>query len=349
MGGQVPAEVGPRATLAMVAESCGVSLPTVSKVLNGRADVASATRARVEEALRQHNYRPPGARSRGTPATTRTIELVFDDIASAYSTEVLHGVTDGGDEHGVDVVTRKFPALSERPPRNDAAWARRLVDAGRRGLIVVTSELTSRQLAAFDRVGLALVVIDPVNLPRTDVVSVGATNWSGGLEATEHLIRLGHRRIAYIGGPVASSPSRARLHGYRAALENAGIPADPRLVRDGMFDFPSGLAMGAELLDAPDRPTAVFAGSDETAMGVLAAARARGVRTPEQLSVVGFDDTYLCEMATPALTTVRQPLREMGRVALRTLLRMIAGEPLDSHHVELATTLVVRESTAPPG
>ncbi|GIF50124.1 LacI family transcriptional regulator [Asanoa ferruginea] len=344
----MPAEVGRRATLAMVAESCGVSLPTVSKVLNGRADVANDTRARVEEALRQHNYIPPGARSRGTAAPTRTVELVFDDIISPYATEVLHGVTDGGDELGVDVVVRRLPTLTDRPPRTEAAWARRMTDAGRKGLIVVTSELTSRQLAAFDRAGLSLVVIDPVNLPRTDVVSVGATNWSGGLEATDHLIRLGHQRIAFIGGPVASSPSRARLHGYRAALENAGIRADPALIRNGSFDFPSGLALGGELLDADNPPTAVFAASDPTAMGVFAAAQARDLRIPSQLSIVGFDDTYLTVMSTPALTTVRQPLRDMGRVALRTLLRLISGEPLDSHHVELATTLVLRESTAPP-
>ncbi|MEV0719568.1 LacI family DNA-binding transcriptional regulator [Asanoa sp. NPDC050611] len=337
-----------RATLAMVAESCGVSLPTVSKVLNGRADVAAATRARVEEALRAHNYRPPGARTRGTTTSTRSIELVFDDIISPYATEVLHGVTDGGDELAVDVVVRRLPTLSAKPPRTEAAWARRLTDAGRKGLIVVTSELTSRQLAAFDRAGLALVVIDPVNLPRTDVVSVGATNWSGGLEATDHLIRLGHRRIAFVGGPAASSPSRARLHGYRAALENAGIRSDPALIRNGAFDFISGLMLGSELLSEQEPPTAVFAASDPTAMGVFAAAQARGVRVPEQLSIVGFDDTYLTVMSTPALTSVRQPLREMGRVALRTLLSLIAGEKLDSHHVELATTLVVRESTAAP-
>ena len=337
-----------RPTLAMVAEMCGVSLPTVSKVLNGRPDVANATRARVEEALRQHNYIPPGSRRAATSAQTRTVELVFDDIISSYATEVLHGVTDAGDELGVDVVVRRLPSASTRPPRSETAWARRLADAGRKGLIVVTSELTPRQLTAFDRAGLSLVVIDPVNLPRSDVVSIGATNWTGGLAATDHLIRLGHRRIAFVGGPAASSPSRARLHGYRAALESSGIDPDPDLVRDGMFDFLSGLTAGGELLDSPDPPTAVFAASDPTAIGVVAAAQARGLRIPGDLSIVGFDDTYLTVMSTPALTTVRQPLRDMGRVALRTLLRLMAGEPVDSHHVELATTLVVRESTGPP-
>jgi LacI family transcriptional regulator len=342
----VPERRRHRPTLAMVAKTSGVSLPTVSKVLNGRADVAHETRTRVEEALRKHNYVPPAARR--ASASTRTIELVFDDIISTYSTEVLHGVTDAGDELGVDVVVRRLPGAAGQQPRPETSWARHLADAGRKGLIVVTSELTARQLAAFDRAGLSLVVIDPVNLPRSDVVSVGATNWSGGLAATDHLIRLGHRRIAYIGGQSASSPNQARLHGYRAALENAGLAHDPALVRHGAFDFASGVTLGGELLDSPAPPTAVFAGCDPTAVGVLAAAQSRGLRVPDDLSVVGFDDTYLTEWSRPTLTTVRQPLREMGRVALRSLLRLIAGEPLDSHHVELATTLVVRDSTGPP-
>ena len=144
---------------------------------------------------------------------------------------------------------------------------------------------------------------------------------------------------------MVSRDTRSTTALLRAALENAGIPADPALVRNGYFDFGSGVTFGAELLALDDPPTAVFGASDPTAMGVLAAAHARGLRVPEQLSIVGFDDTYLTVMSTPALTSVRQPLREMGGVALRTALRMAAGEKLDSHHVELATELVVRHST----
>jgi LacI family transcriptional regulator len=334
-----------RPTLGMVATDSGVSLPTVSKVLNGRADVAPDTRARVEAALRRHNYVPQP--SRRTGSAHRTIDLVFDDFISPYSTEILHGVTDAGAELGINVVVGRFPTAITGPLAPEDAWARRLIESDRKGLIVVTSELTPAQLAAFDRVGLALVVIDPVNLPRADVVSVGATNWSGGLAATRHLTELGHRRIAFIGGPVAASCSQARLHGYRAALADLGIAADPALIRHGCFDFDSGLKHGASLLDEHDPPTALFAASDPMAIGVLSAARSRGVQVPRDLSVVGFDDTFLTEWSTPPLTTVRQPLRDMGRGALRTLLRLVAAEPLDSHHVELATALVVRESTGP--
>jgi LacI family transcriptional regulator len=138
------------------------------------------------------------------------------------------------------------------------------------------------------------------------------------------------------------------MHGYRAAMEAAGLSVPDGYVRSGHFRYADGVIGGAALLDLPEPPTAVFAGSDESAAGVLEAARARGLRIPEDLSVVGFDDTEVARLASPPLTTVRQPLREMGGVALRTALRLAKGERLDSHHVELATELVVRGSTARP-
>jgi LacI family transcriptional regulator len=138
------------------------------------------------------------------------------------------------------------------------------------------------------------------------------------------------------------------MHGYRAAMEAAGARVPKAYLRDGHFRYRDGVEGGSALLDMGQAPTAVFAGNDETAVGVIEAARARGLRVPEDLSVVGFDDTHVARLASPPLTTVRQPLREMGGVALRTAMRLAAGEKLDSHHVELATELVVRRSTAPP-
>ncbi|PXY20992.1 LacI family DNA-binding transcriptional regulator [Prauserella muralis] len=335
-----------RATLAMVAEAAGVSLPTASKVLNGRGDVAAATRTRVEEAVRELGYVPQVGRRSVTPA--RVVDLVFDDLVSPYSLEVLRGVTDAAAESGVDVVVGRVPADEGNGPlAPEDGWANRLKVSGREGLIVVTSELSLAQVEGFARARLPLVVIDPLNLPRVEVTSVGATNWSGGLAATEHLLSLGHRRIGFVGGPVRASCGQARLHGYRAALEKAGVTPDPALMLHGPFSYPSGLELGGRLLDLPERPTAIFAASDASALGVVEAARRRGLRVPEELSVVGFDDTIMASLATPALTVVRQPLPDMGRVAMRTLLRLIAGETLDSHHVELATNLVVRDSTAP--
>ncbi len=198
------------------------------------------------------------------------------------------------------------------------------------------------------RSGLPLVVLDPLHLPDSRVNSVGATNFGGGLAATRHLLSLGHRRIAYLGGPAMAVCNQARMHGYRAAMEAEGQRVPEAYVRPGEFTYETGLTGASALLDLEAPPTAVFAGNDEIALGVVETARVRGLRVPEDLSVVGFDDTSLAQMASPPLTTVRQPLREMGAAALRTALRLANGEKLESHHVELATELVVRASTAPP-
>ncbi|RVX38601.1 LacI family transcriptional regulator [Nonomuraea polychroma] len=330
-----------RATLATVAASAGVSVATVSKVLNGRSDVAPATRTLVESLLREHDYVGLSPR-RGESAVTDTVEVQFDDDFNAYSTEIIQGVVTAGAELGVGVVVSVRKKIDQ-----PAVWARHLAAAGRRALISVTChELTTRQLTALSRVQLPLVMIDPLNLPDASATSVGSTNFAGGLAATQHLLSLGHRRIAYIGGPTTAACNQARLHGYRAAMEAEGAPVLPGYTRFGQFRYQVGLEHGAAVLGLPEPPTAIFAGCDEMALGVMEAARARGLRIPEDLSIVGFDDTQIARMASPPLTTVRQPLREMGGVALRTALRLAAGEKVDSHHVELATELVVRGSTA---
>jgi LacI family transcriptional regulator len=338
-----------RTTLATVAASAGVSVATVSKVVNGRADVGPATRALVESLLRQHDYigrRPPSA---GRSAATAKIELLFTGDFNAYSIEIIQGVLHAGAEIDVAVSVSVRPR-GQRRSHGDrfSAWARDLASAGRQAVIAVTDDLTAADLRALSRAHLPLVVIDPLEMPHSRVTSVGSTNFAGGLAATQHLLSLGHRRIAYIGGPVAAACNQARMHGYRAAMEAAGAPVLGEYVRTGNFRYQDGLVGGDALLELRQPPTAVFAGSDETAAGVVEAARARGLRIPEDLSVVGFDDTEVARFASPPLTTVRQPLREMGGVALRTALRLAAGEKLDSHHVELATELVVRRSTAPP-
>ncbi|MEU7889729.1 LacI family DNA-binding transcriptional regulator [Microbispora bryophytorum] len=329
-----------RATLATVAASAGVSVATVSKVLNGRSDVAPETRSLVLSLLEQHDYvAPPQRRGEVAPDT---IEVEFDADLNAYSTEIVQGAVQAGADLDVAVVVS-----IRRNADRTAGWARELVAAGRRALVAVTGELTSGQLAALSRARLPLVVIDPLNLPRTRVTSVGSTNFAGGLAATQHLLGLGHRRVAYLGGPATATCNQARLHGYRAAMEAGDASVLPGYVRTGHFHYHDGMTGGTALLDLPEAPSAIFAGCDDIALGVLEAARARGLRVPEDLSIVGFDDTQIARMASPPLTTVRQPLREMGAVAVRTALRLAAGEQVESHHVELATELVVRGSTAP--
>ncbi|HEV8570723.1 MAG TPA: substrate-binding domain-containing protein [Actinoplanes sp.] len=340
-----------RTTLATVAASAGVSVATVSRVLNGRADVGPATRARVEALLRQHQYHGRRVASVIRSAATARIELLFASPLNAYSIEIMQGVLDAASDAGVAVAVSVGSDGERRSEaRRAGGWARDLASAGRQAVVSVVNDLTADHLHALFRAHLPLVVIDPSTMPRARVASVGSTNFTGGLAAAQHLLSLGHRRIAYIGGPAAKAHSQARLHGYRAALEAECVPVPSGYVRTGRFLYQDGLVGAAALLDLPEPPTAVFAGSDETAAGVIEAARVRGLRVPDDLSVVGFDDTQVARYASPPLTTVRQPLRDMGRVALRTALRLAAGEKLDSHHVELATELVVRQSTgsAPP-
>jgi LacI family transcriptional regulator len=181
-----------------------------------------------------------------------------------------------------------------------------------------------------------------------DVPTIGATNWAGGLSATEHLLSLGHRRIGFIAGPRRLLCSRARLDGYRAGLEAAGVAVADELLYQGDFYHESGFAGGSALLELADPPTAIFAASDQMAFGVYEAVRRRGLRVPDDVSVVGFDDLPEDRWSSPPLTTVRQPLTEMGALAARTVLRLAQGEAIESPRVELATELVVRDSTATP-
>ena len=337
-------------TLATVAASAGVSIATVSKVLNGRADVGPETRARVQSLLQQHDYVGRRGESSGRMlAEQPTVELVLHGRISVYFMEILRGALDVGAELGVTISV----SLRQRPQgttagKRSATWVRELVELGRSAVVDVVDDVREGDLSALARSRLPLVVIDPLNLPRRQLTSVGATNFSGGLAATEHLLSLGHHRIAYMGAIAAAAYNQARVHGYRAAMEAAGIEIPDGYVRSGDFDYQAGVAGGAVLLDLSERPTAVFAATDEVAAGIVEAARTRGLRVPEDLSVVGFDDTEIAALLSPPLTTVRQPLREMGRLALRTAVRLAAGEELDAHHVELATELVIRSSTARP-
>jgi LacI family transcriptional regulator, galactose operon repressor len=335
-------------TLADVAASAGVSIATVSKVLNGRADVGRETRARVQSILQQHDY--IGRRSEPVNHAPKgaTVELVFHGRLSSYSMEVLHGVVEAASQAGAAVAVSLRPRRQGPGIKRSADWVRELATSGRSAVIDVVDDVGQGDLAALTRARLPLVVIDPLRLPQRQVTSVGTTNFSGGLAATQHLLSLGHRRIAYLGSDAVFVYNQARLHGYRAALEAEGITVPSGYVRHVGSRFEDGVSAGTVLLGLAKPPTAIFAVTDECAAGVMEAARTRGLSVPKDLSVVGFDDTPIARVLSPSLTTVRQPLREMGLVALRTALRLAAGETIDSHHVALATELIVRGSTAPP-
>jgi LacI family transcriptional regulator len=334
---------GPRPTLTAVADRAGVSIATASKVLNRHTDVAPATRARVETAVAELGYRTPGARRADG---RRTVEFLVDVLDSPYAMEVLRGVTLAAEEVDVDVTVSRVRGGDRPEPAS--SWTRRLVTARRTGAIVVTAQVTGTTYASIARARVPVVVVDPLHLTTPELVSVGSTNWSGGRTATEHLLGLGHTRIGVVGGPEASISAVARVDGFRSACQRAGLPPDPDLVRHVAFDRDAALHAADAMLRLPDRPTAVLASSDVQALGVLEAARRLGLAVPRDLSVVGYDDTYLAAWTNPPLTCVHQPLQDIGRVALRTVLGMDEGRLPDAHHIELATSLVVRDSTAPP-
>ncbi|NUR69323.1 MAG: LacI family DNA-binding transcriptional regulator [Hamadaea sp.] len=326
-------------TISYIAESAGVSIPTVSKVINGRRGVAADTRARVEAVISETGYRKPATGAN----QSKLMELVFDELEHQWGLQIIHGVQRVAREHRMGVV------LTEFGPHHGAIryWIDDAV-ARRPSCVVTVAQLSGEQRGQLKAQGIPFVVFDPSNELPEDVPFVGATNWNGGRTATRHLIELGHREIAMIAGPGDQLYCRARLDGYRAALETAGRLLVPRFVVHAELTREGGYAAAQTLLNRPDRPTAIFASNDLQALGVYQAARAAGLRVPADLSVVGFDDLPVAALTDPPLTTVHQPLAEMAAAATEMALALGRGERMPQLGLELGTTLTVRESTAPP-
>ncbi|MFL5677413.1 MAG: LacI family DNA-binding transcriptional regulator [Chloroflexota bacterium] len=329
-----------RPTIARVAAEAGVSVPTVSKVINGRADVSPETRRRVEAVIREQGYH----RSERIQRTAPILELIFHELESEWALEIVRGVERVAGQNHLAVVLSELHGR-RTPGRGwiEGALARRPT-----GVIAVFSDLSESTRTQLRTRGIPFVVVDPTGEPLHDTPSIGATNWNGGLTATRHLLGLGHRRIAVVGGPAGILCSRARMDGYRAAMDAAGVAIDPDLTSHGPFQVEEGVRKGRALLRRPDRPTAVIAGNDLQALGVYQAAREARLHIPEDLSVVGFDDLPVARWVGPPLTTIRQPLYEMAVAAAELVLAVARGEQAVQMRVELATELVVRESTAPP-
>jgi DNA-binding LacI/PurR family transcriptional regulator len=325
--------------VATIAQLAGVSPPTVSKVLNGRAGVGEQTRQRVEALLRDHGYRRPEDAAR-----TLCIEVLFHHMLPSIALEILRGIQEVADSRGCTV---GFVDLRHRVEAG-LSWMEPLLLRHPTAVIAVSSLVTAehgRQLAAM---GIPLVAIDPGG-ELFPTPAVGSNNWSGALAATRHLLDLGHQRIGVLTGPVQDLAARARLDGFRAALDHAGIPFDDSLERQGVFSFVAGRDLGRELLTLTEPPTAVVCGNDLQALGVYAAAHDVGLRIPDDLSVVGFDDVDQATWTSPPLTTVRQPFTEIGATAARLALTLADGHTLPQERYELGTALVVRGSTGPPG
>jgi len=331
----------PRATIAAIAEDVGVSMATVSKVLNGRGDVAPETRTRVEASLTRHSYRRRGRRR---PTATGHMELVFHTLGADWAMEIIQGVEAVTEPAKVAMVLSHLNGLH----RPSDEWLEEVMARRPLGLVLVMCNLTESQQDLLRREGIPFVVVDTDSATTASVPTVGSNNWNGGLLAAQHLIALGHRRMGVIGGPRDVLCSQARLAGFRHGHDEAGLELDPDLVRYGNFARGAGYEHGMVLLDRPDRPTAIFAGSDMQAMGVLRAANRLGIEVPRALSLVGYDNLPVAAWIEPALTTVNQPLRDMAGIATRMLLDLVRGIEPASPRIDLVTELVVRESTVPP-
>jgi LacI family transcriptional regulator len=333
-----------RLTMVQIAREAGVSTTTVSKVLNQLPGVGEATRARILELIQQNDYVQNHAARHLRKGQSGLIDLVIMRLEGGYDLGIMHGIQQALEESGHRLVV--FATNEDETIERN--WLRRMLDQLSDGVLL---------LLPYERIGIAdalrehripFVAIGDRNEPTTAFPTVGSTIWLGGYTATEYLISLGHRRIGIITGRLHLMTSRARLAGYREALERAGIPVDPALICEGCEFLGDGIEQTNTLLDLPDPPTAIFTFNDAQATGVYQALYRRNIRIPDQMSVIGFDDvTYTAQMSPP-LTTIHQPLVEIGKMAANMLLRLIAGQPLDSNHVELSTSLVIRESCAPP-
>jgi LacI family transcriptional regulator, xylobiose transport system transcriptional regulator len=330
---------GARATLSEIAVLADVSISTVSKVLNGRPGVSEDTRARIEALLQEQGYN----RRQSSQGPAPLVEVLVWEIDSTWAVELLAGVERVAKEHALGMVVSNTPDRKAPDPRwMDGVIARRPV-----GVLLVGAELPASQQRQLQSRQVPIVAIDQGGQTGLTEHSVGSADWSGAFAATRHLLDLGHRRIAIITGPDDMIASVARVSGFRAALGAAGVPLPEQYVRHGEFHRQDGLERGAELLRLPEPPTAIFASNDLQALGVYEAARALDVRIPEELSVVGYDDLKAAAWVVPPLTTIRVPLSEMAEQATRLLVRLRDEPDFAVSHIDLATTLIVRDSTGP--
>ena len=328
-----------RPTIHDVAAAAGVSVATVSKAVNGRYGIAAATATRVLDVVRELGYESSLVASSMRSRRTGVIGVLVADF-EPFSAEILKGV-------GAELRGSRFDLLaySGSHEGEQEGWERRslsrlsgtLID----GAIVVTPSVVSTPS------DIPLVAVDP-HTGRADLPTVESDSFGGALQAVRHLITLGHRRIGFVAGRVDLRSARLREAGYRAALSEAGIVFDERLVHVGLYQHDTARRPASALLSLPDRPTAVFAANDVSAIAIIEIAARIGLDVPRDLSVVGFDDVPEASRLDPPLTTVRQPMQTLGSTAAEMLTALMAGETPRSLHVRLPTQLVQRATTGPP-
>ncbi|MGH3415829.1 MAG: LacI family DNA-binding transcriptional regulator [Actinocrinis sp.] len=327
----------PRVTIRDVAAQAGVSVATVSKVINQRYGVSADTFARVRAVIDELGYEASLVAQSLRNHRTNVIGILVADL-EPFSTELLKGAGDAIRGTGFELVVYAAGGRTG----DHVGWERRylsrlsgtLVD----GAVLVTPTVVDVQY------GAPVVAVDP-HTGSSELPTVDSDNLRGARLATEHLLELGHRRIALLGGRPDLQSAQLREQGYRDALEAAGVPVDEALIRTGEYDPQVSAESARQLLSSADRPTAVFAANDQSALATIEVAAGLGLSVPADVSVVGFDNIPESALCDPPLTTVEQPIRTMGQRAIEILVRLIRGEVPEQTHVTLATRLVVRQST----
>ncbi|MGH3320111.1 MAG: LacI family DNA-binding transcriptional regulator [Streptosporangiaceae bacterium] len=328
-----------RVTIRDVAARAGVSVATVSKVINQRYGVAVDTYARVQEAIEELGYEASLVAQSLRNHRTNVLGVLVADL-EPFSTELLRGAADATRGSGFDLVV--YSACGRAS--DQVGWERRylsrlsgtLVD----GAVLVTPTVVDVNY------GAPIVAVDPHTGP-SDLPTVDSDNLHGARLAVDHLVGLGHRRIAMITGRPDLQSAQLRERGYRQALTAAGLSAEEDLVQVGGYELAGSSDSARRLLTSPDPPTAIFAANDVSAIATIEVAAALGLGVPDGVSVVGFDNIPESALCSPPLTTVEQPIRTMGRRAVELLIQLVRGEPLEATRSTLATRLVVRQSTGP--
>lgn len=338
-----PAARPDRVTIREIADEAGVSIATVSRVLNDRADVSIETRELVQRVIRDRGYRSNRSAQKLAPSRTGLVGVLVPLVHPAYFSSILSGAAEALYQQDMRLILSPTEHLYDR----EVTLLERLTHGATDGALIVLPEEEGPDLEHLLGEGYPFVVVDPRTRLSEHVPTVSTAHTAGADQAMSHLLELGHRRIGAITGTPDWVASERRLQGYHAGLAGAGIVPDPELIVAGDWEIGGGMTAAERLLSLPEPPTAIFAFNDNMAVGAIRAARARGLRVPEDLSVIGFDDVELATVVAPTLTTIRQPLAELGRMGVDRLVRLLQGQRFEAMNVELSTRLVVRESTAP--
>ncbi len=329
-------------TIHDIARQAQVSAMTVSRALNNRPGVSEDTRQKVHAVAQSLGYVANVQAKRLAGGQTNVLGMLVPDIGTEYVGEIVRGVGDALEKSGYDLLLY----TTHRDPERERARLSGVAGGMADGLLTVLPKTIDSHLSMLEQLALPVVIVDHRGA-NTSLPTIGTDNLTGSREAVQHLAGLGHRRIGFITGDLSTGAAVDRLRGYREGLQAAGLPFDEALVGQGDFYQPRGFEAALELLRLPDAPTALFASNDVSAFGALAAVRELRLRVPTDVSVVGFDDIPSARQIHPPLTTVRQPLYEMGAAATRLLLSLLRGGEAAVPRISLPTVLVVRESTAP--